>query len=271
MKLSSTQIQSAFEKLFSEDTSVRSLAKELNVQPSALTYRFKKEFGEDYLSLSKGLNFSLLKSLKNDVLPALTPSEQIVVRNWMQQNLHRIAAPSNIYTEDQLDRLTYTEIGSERDWRDSFTSDEYEIIGYESLSIPNEVSLAAPSDFPDFNSEKSSYINSTDLTEVLVAFFEHELDHCDPYLHNLYRPLHELHPSNSLWSLVDDDLITEAFHSIQPELAALLVYQFDPQQENLEQLAHFFYQTEYSTLNDFISALTPIAFEELAEQIRMRI
>lgn len=80
MKLTPDQVQQSFVRLASEETSVRKVAKDLKVQPSALTYRLKRQFGKLYLSLSKGLNFSLLKSLKQNILLRLSKSEQIVVR-----------------------------------------------------------------------------------------------------------------------------------------------------------------------------------------------
>ncbi|MEP0917216.1 hypothetical protein NC981_10325 [Leptolyngbya sp. DQ-M1] len=94
MKLNPEQVQQAFARLSSENVSVRKIAKDLKVQPSALTYRLKRQFGESYLSLSKGLNFSLLKSLKQDILPGLTESEQVEVQAWMTENLHHLSMPT---------------------------------------------------------------------------------------------------------------------------------------------------------------------------------
>lgn len=107
MKITVEQLQTSFARLSAENLSVRTLAKELKINKSTLIRRFQATYGYDYIALSRGLNFSLLKSLKKDILPKLLESEQLTVRQWMQNNLHHLTAPADIYTvlsDNETDR-----------------------------------------------------------------------------------------------------------------------------------------------------------------------
>jgi hypothetical protein len=265
VKIAIEQVQECFALLSGGQSSVRQLAKDLGVNKSTLIYRLKQLYGEDYISHSKGLDGSLLKVVRQDIQPYLNATERLEFRVWVDRNIEALAAPTGLLTNSQLDRLTSNETHKGEDYRgllDRWTLDspgcQYESIQIQDAFVP------AP---PTPKSIKSSYVQQSDLLEVLSQFYDGQLDNCDRYLDRFYLSVEELNPSNSLWSQLDSDDVQSALKVIGDESAALLEYHFTRTDTTLERVHHYYFQSNHSTLNDYLVYQTPEALNRLSDQI----
>jgi hypothetical protein len=266
MKLNRSHIQTAYDRLATNpDLSLRSLAKELGVTPSTLHYRMSREFGPCFLANLRGQEGCLLHVLRKEILLTLTESERSEVEEWIKQNIAALVVDNNLMTASQEDRLTRAECC--RDYPldelltySSYLNDRLEagyqlLYGqqYQYIQVDPESSFI-PTSASSVSS--TSYINLEDLQAVLVAFYAGSLNDCDHLLDRIYRPLSQLNPVNSLWSLIDEATLQDCLSQLSQEQQVVLRYQFSSAPLELEASFYsHFHQSHHVDLNSYQSTI----------------
>ena len=192
MKITSEQVKSAYDRLTHDSTlSIRKLARELNVCEGALRSRLKKYLGTQYLFLTPPTG-SLLKLLRQEILPRLDHCHRDQVTQWINQNQEVLAQDSGLLSEAQEDRLTFNECVHKRSLDEMIPLSEFlnNRIQEGFTYVPfNESFLPAPHHSLDEPNSPSSYIDISDLEEVLSDYFKGSLDELPPKLiDRLYLP-----------------------------------------------------------------------------------
>jgi len=113
-------------QFYQQGLTLRELEKIFNVPRSTLSFRFKKQFGNNYADLknSHGLLPMIKEYLHN---PNLPERHRNTIKRWFNDNLSIILESevkhrdTKLYSDKQLDNFTRFECGHRsKDWRDVF-------------------------------------------------------------------------------------------------------------------------------------------------------
>lgn len=126
--------------------------------------------------------------------------------------------------------------------------------------VPDDAWVLAP----DLRQTKYSYVQITDLIEVLHCFFDGNLDSFQP--HMLSLPLNEWHPTNSLWGQVESNSLNAIIETLPGTQRAAIYLNFDACAESLDYLKQqHSASASVAGLQEFISEQYDHAIQEIAD------
>ncbi|MBD2168050.1 hypothetical protein H6G04_27065 [Calothrix membranacea FACHB-236] len=119
---------------------------------------------------------------------------------------------------------------------------------------------------------KTGYIDFSDLRYCLSLYYKGLLDDVDNYLTRIYMQPRDLCPGNSLYGLLDTELMEEALSSLPEDYEAVIEINFIQSPSASETLQHHYVHSETPLpFSTWIEDLYCDAIHELTEQIRLLI
>lgn len=119
---------------------------------------------------------------------------------------------------------------------------------------------------------KTGYIDFSDLRYCLGLYYAGKLDDVDNYLNRIYLHPRDLCPGNSLYGLVDSQLMEEALSSLPEDYEAVIQINYIQSPSASELLQHYYaHSVTPQPFATWIEDLYCDAIHELTEQLRMLI
>lgn len=204
---------------------------ELNISDEALRRRFKRRydrFNQDYpkaRKLKKRRLFNIINVIQKEY------GSDKDIQKWLLENIVRIGkieahSPVKVFTNSQENDLTKKQLcgaGNNPLFEEEnynqyprYTEPEPELPHYlleileENRQEERDIQSFKKIEPIEDNFHRPYGIQISDLHQTLQAYFNNTLDDVDNLLHRLYLPLQQLHPSNSLISVLTMEEVAEA-------------------------------------------------------------
>ncbi|MBW4421203.1 MAG: hypothetical protein KME13_18540 [Myxacorys californica WJT36-NPBG1] len=263
MKLPKEIINQAF-NILSTDTnsSVRSISKKLNIPFSTLKDNLIKQYGNDYRVKAKGADGSLYKILKAEY------KNKPDLLKWLEENKSALIKDDSILSNSQLNRLTRNECShSKNDYRTIF---EYSTFMNEKLEQQRRPTEEVIQELPSYDESriKTSYIDPVQLLRVLEDYYNGTLNECDKFIPNIYKPLSQLNPGSSLWSQIDESLMSDAIGQLNFPQCLVLNFKITNDPSVHYRIGYIFTGLNTSeTFEDYIDRLCLEAFDVISDYL----
>lgn len=114
---------------------------------------------------------------------------------------------------------------------------------------------------------KSSYIDQSDLNELLELYYDGLLDDVEPYINRVNLELSELHPSNTLFGYVDNSEMESLLSKLPLMQQWVLHYHYTNDAEAYKTITHYWFNDTTANFQEWLNDTISLARMTLAVQV----